>query len=69
MEIILRNLKNVTSGLRGAVNTKFVYTVPVNEVDRDFLRNWKNVSSGLRGMVYTKCVYIVPVTAVDGYFP
>ena len=36
MQIILRDLKNVTSGLRGTVYTKCVYTVPVSAVDGDF---------------------------------
>ena len=60
MEIFLRNLKNVTNGLRG--------TVCRQKMDI-FLRKLKNATSSLRGTVYTKCVYIVPVTVVDGDFP
>ena len=66
MEIFLRKLKNVTSGLRGTVCTK--YTVPVTAVDGYFPRKLKNVTSDVRGTVYTKCVNTVPVTVVDGEF-
>ena len=69
MEIFLRKLKNVTSGLRGTVCTKCVYNVPVTELMDIFLRNLKNATSSLRGTVYTKCVYTVPVNGVDGDFP
>ena len=69
MEIILRKLKNVTSGLRGTVCTKCVYNVPVTELMDIFLRKLKNVTSGLRGKGYTICVYTVPVNEVDGDFP
>ena len=34
--MFLRDLKNVTSGLRGTVYTKCVYTVAVTAVDGDF---------------------------------
>ena len=36
MEIFLKNLKNVTSVVRGTVYSKCVYTDPVTAVDGDF---------------------------------
>ena len=68
MEIFFRNLKNVTSVIKGTVCTKCVYAVPVTAVDGDFPLKLENVTSGLRGTVCTKWVYTVPATAVNGDF-